>query len=110
AARTDSAGLSALLQGGGMAGLLNSLPAGTSVKDVAAAVSNGGLAAGSQVVNPPAPDPVPPAVEIKPTIAFVGADGKDLPADTTLVANSYWYFVAVHGRPASSTTSFQVSS
>jgi hypothetical protein len=110
AALTDSAGLSALLQGGGMAGLLDSLPPGTSVKDVATAVSNGGLSAGSQVVNPPAPDPVPPAVEIKPTIAFVGADGKDLPADTTLVANSFWYFVAVHGRPASSTTSFQVSS
>jgi phosphoribosyl-AMP cyclohydrolase len=110
AALTDSAGLSVLLQGGGMAGLLDSLPIGTSVKDVATAVSNGGLSAGSQVVNPPAPDPLPPAVEIKPTIAFVGADGKDLPADTTLVANSFWYFVAVHGRPANSTTTFQISS
>jgi hypothetical protein len=108
AALTDSAGLSALLQGGGMSGLLNSLPAGTSVKDVAAAVSNGGLSAGADVANPP---PVDPPVSITPTIAFVGADGKDLPADTTLIANSFWYFIDIHGRPAgANTTIFEVSS
>jgi hypothetical protein len=112
AALSDSAGLSALLQGGGMTGLLNSLPAGTSVKDVAAAVSNGGLSAGAVVANPPAPEPEPEPepVVIKPTIAFVGPDGKDLPADTTLVANSIWYFIAVHGKPSGASTSFEVSS
>jgi hypothetical protein len=107
AALTDSAGLSTLLQGGGMTGLLNSLPAGTSVKDVATAVSNGGLSAGAVAANPPPVD-VPPA--IAPTIAFVGPDGKDLPADTTLVANSIWYFIAVHGKPSGASTTFEVSS
>jgi hypothetical protein len=97
AALTDSAGLSSLLQGGGMSGLLNSLPAGTSVKDVAAAVSSGGLSAGADVAKPPVDVPAEPPVAVTPTIAFVGADGKDLPADTTLVANSIWYFIDVHG-------------
>jgi hypothetical protein len=111
AALTDSAGLNTLLQGGGMSGLLDSLPAGTSVKDVAAAVSNGGLSAGADVAKPPVDVPVDPPVSITPTIAFVGADGKDLPADTTLVANSFWYFIDIHGRPAgANTTIFEVSS
>ena len=108
AALTDSAGLSTLLNGGGVAGLLNSLPAGTSLQDVTTAVNNGGLAAGTVVVNPPVV--TVPAVVIAPTIAFTGVDGKDLPADTTLVANSYWYFVAIHDRPSgASTTTFQIS-
>lgn len=54
AALADSAGLMALLKGKGVADLLNSLPAGTNVKDVAAAVSNGGLSAGAVAVKPPA--------------------------------------------------------
>ena len=107
AALTDSAGLSSLLHGGGVAGLLNALPAGTTLQDVTAAVNSGGLAAGTSVVNPPVV--VVPPVVIAPTIAFTGADGKDLPADTTLVANSYWYFVAIHGKPSGATTTFQVS-
>jgi hypothetical protein len=69
AALSDSSGLSTLLKGGGMAGLLDSLPAGTSAKDVAAAVSQGGLWAGSVVANPPvdapsAPAPAPAAPKI----------------------------------------------
>lgn len=106
AALTDSAGLAALLHGGGVADLLNSLPAGTNVKDVATAVGNGGLSAGVVVVNPP---PVETAPAITPTIAFVGTDGKDLPVNTTLVANSIWYFIDIHGKPAHSTLTFQVS-
>jgi hypothetical protein len=111
AALTDSAGLSSLLQGGGMSGLLNSLPAGTSVKDVVTAVSNGGLSAGADVAKPPVDVPVtPPVVITPPTIAFVGAHGEDLPADTTLVANSIWYFIDVHGIPSGAhTTVFEVA-
>jgi len=64
AAVTDSAGLNALLQGGGVSGLLNSLPAGTTLKDVAAAVNQGGLSAGVEAAKPapsvPA-DTTPPA-------------------------------------------------
>jgi hypothetical protein len=60
AALTDSAGLDALLQGGGVSGLLNSLPSGTKLADVAAAVKEGGLAAGADVAKPPVV-PTPPA-------------------------------------------------
>jgi hypothetical protein len=106
AALTDSAGLTALLHGGGVANLLDSLPAGTSVKDVATAVSTGGLSAGAVVTNPVPVDTTP---AITPTIAFVGTDGKDLPAGTTLVANSIYYFIDIHGRPDHSTLAFQWS-
>lgn len=105
AALTDSTGLAVLLQGGGVAGLLSSLPAGTTLGDVASAVQQGGLYAGANVATPP----VETAPAITPTIAFVGTDGKDLPVNTTLVANSIWYFVDVKGIPSGGTTDFQVS-
>lgn len=105
AALTDSTGLAVLLQGGGVAGMLNSLPAGTTLHDVASAVQQGGLYAGANVATPP----VETAPAITPTIAFVGTDGKDLPVSTTLVANSIWYFVDVKGIPSGGTTDFQVS-
>jgi hypothetical protein len=80
AALTDSAGLSTLLQGGGMAGLLNSLPAGTSVKDVAAAVSNGGLSAGVEATKPapvvPA-DTTPPAAPSVQLVQDTGLSATD---------------------------------
>lgn len=107
AALTDSAGLTALLHGGGVAGLLASLPAGTTIKDVAAAVDTGGLAAGTTVATTPVDTTV--TITIMPTIAFSGIDGKDLPTDTTLVANSIYYFVDLHGKPSGATTTFQVS-
>lgn len=112
AAANDSAGLSTLLKGGSVADLVNSLPAGTTLQDVTKAVDNGGLAAGTVAVKPPAPPvqtaPVESAPVITPKIAFSGADGHDLPLGTTLVANSIWYFVDVP-RPTKELPVFQVS-
>jgi hypothetical protein len=75
AALTDSAGLNTLLQGGGMAGLLDSLPAGTSVKDVAAAVNQGGLSAGVEAAKPAPAIPADTAPPAAPSVQLVQDTG-----------------------------------
>lgn len=110
AALSDPFGLTTLLHGGGVAGLLASLPSGTSLTDVATAVSTGGLSAGAGVANGAGSTDTTPPVQVDgPTIAFLGIDGKDLPAGTTLAANSIWYFIDVHGAAKDTIPTFQVS-
>lgn len=73
AAASDAGALTTLKQGGGMAGLVDTLPAGASLHDVAKAADTGGLTAVTDIIKPPAPtDTTPPAA---PKVALVADTG-----------------------------------
>jgi hypothetical protein len=73
AAAADAGQLATLKHGGGMAGLVDTLPAGASLHDVAQAADQGGLTAVTAIVNPPPPaDTTPPDA---PKVALVADTG-----------------------------------
>jgi hypothetical protein len=78
AAATDTTALTTLKQGGGMAGLVDSLPAGTSLNDVTHAADQGGLTAVGGLATPPAPaDTTPPAAPTVQLVADTGTSATD---------------------------------
>jgi hypothetical protein len=78
AAATDTTALTTLKQGGGMAGIVDSLPAGTSLHDVTQAADQGGLTAVGDIVTPPAPaDTTPPAAPKVELVADTGSSATD---------------------------------
>ena len=83
AAAGDAGALTTLKQGGGMAGLVDTLPAGASLHDVAQAADKGGLTAVTDIIKPPAPaDTTPPAA---PKVALVADTGM---SDTDHITNN----------------------
>jgi uncharacterized protein YdeI (BOF family) len=83
AAAGDAGALTTLKQGGGMAGLVDTLPAGASLHDVAQAADTGGLTAVTDIIKPPAPaDTTPPAA---PKVALVADTGM---SDTDHITNN----------------------
>ena len=78
AAASDTAALATLQQGGGMAGIVNSLPSGTTLRDVAQAATQGGLGAVTDIVKPTPPgDTTPPAAPTVQLVADTGASASD---------------------------------
>jgi len=80
AAASDAGALTTLKQGGGMAGIVNTLPAGASLNDVAQAADKGGLTAVTDIVKPA--DTTPPAA---PKVALVADTG---PSATDHITNN----------------------
>lgn len=79
AAVSDPAALATLQQNGGMTGLLNSLPAGTSLEDLKNNVDKGGLGSAVEIVTPPVVTPpvVTPPLAAGPKVQLVEDTGFD---------------------------------
>ncbi|WP_296952137.1 DUF4214 domain-containing protein [uncultured Massilia sp.] len=81
AAAGDPAALATLQQGGGVTGLLNSLPAGTSLANLGAAVDKGGLGAAIEITKPPVAtvpeEPPPPSAPRVRLVEDTGIDATD---------------------------------
>jgi hypothetical protein len=75
AAAGDAGALTTLKQGGGMAGLVDTLPAGASLHDVAQAADTGGLTAVTDIIKPPAPAPADTTPPAAPKVALVADTG-----------------------------------
>lgn len=74
AAADDPSALAALQRHGGMAKVLDKLPARASLQDVVDAVAKGGLDAVIDIVDPPRPTPPAPTPPVGVTLKFAGVD------------------------------------
>lgn len=74
AAADDASALAALQRHGGMAKVLEKLPARASLQDVVDAVAKGGLDAVIDIVDPPRPTPPAPTPPVGVTLKFAGVD------------------------------------
>jgi hypothetical protein len=100
AAASDAGALTTLKQGGGMAGLVDTLPTGASLHDVAQAADKGGLTAVVEIAKPAPVDTTPPAA---PKVALVADTG--MSATDHLTNNGQ---IRISGLEAGSTWQYSV--
>ena len=86
AAAGNPATLESLLRGGGMAKVLEVMPARASLQDVVDALAEGGLPAAIDVVYPPRPTTPPPAAGVKFTFEGVTHDAYDRVPDDNVTS------------------------
>lgn len=104
AAAGNPATLDALLHGGGMAKVLEVMPSGTGMHELAGALAGGGLPAAIALVYPPAPEPVPPVAGTLHFIDLDGGSGAELP-----FTNNAMPMLELSGNDAGTTVAYQMS-